>query len=225
MKAKFGSTTIFLSITLLLLISACSDNKEEISALTAENALIRSEYEQQLLATKTAVARADSLHTVVHRLESEVNKLRGEVPTYNASSEDEKAIEQLVSNLQKAWTVMLQNNDPNELLRYFMPQYTTSTVRVNTENIPSVVRKNNSNFEEHLNELLLANEVSISFGQTKFLYTEVKGDIFVTSYTTRIRVYEKNKQMHTSSLVTQLAGQRKDGSWKVGNYHWVTFNY
>jgi hypothetical protein len=207
------------------MFSSCSNNKEELSILMAENAQIRSEYDQQLLATKKAVTKADSLQTVVHRLKSEVNKLKGEVPTYNASSKDEKAIEQLVGNLQKAWTAMLKNNDTNELLQYFLPKYTTSTVRVNTENIPSVVRKNNSNFEEHLNALMLANDVSISFGQTKFLYTEVKGDIFVTSYTTRIRVYEKNKQMYTSSLVTQLAGERKDGAWKVGNYHWVTFNY
>ena len=71
---------------------------------------------------------------------------------------------------------------------------------------------------------MLANDISVSFGQTKFLYTEVKGNFFVTSYITRIRVYQNDKQMHSSSLVTQLAGENKDG-WKIGSYNWVTFNY
>ena len=70
----------------------------------------------------------------------------------------------------------------------------------------------------------MAENISISFGRTKFLYTEVKDKFFVTSYQTVIRVYENNKQVHTTSLVTQLAGENKDG-WKVGSYNWVNFNY
>jgi hypothetical protein len=151
--------------------------------------------------------------------------MKGDMPTYNATSEDEKAIEALVANLHRAWATMLETDDTNSLLQYFLSRYTTSAVRINTENIPTVVRNNDADFEEHLNELILANDVSLSFGQTKFLHTEVKGDIFVTSYITKVRVYQNNNQTYTGSLVTQLAGQRKEGVWKVGSYNWVNFNY
>lgn len=225
MKTK-SNKSIFLALAFsIFTLVACEDGSEQIAQLNEENSELKTNYQTQLVETRVATKSADSLQTIVHSLQREIQKMKGDMPTYNASSEDEKAIEALVGNLHKGWAAMLKNDDTNELLQYFLPQYTTSTIRVNTENIPSVDRKNNSNFEEHLNELMLANEVSISFGQTKFLYTEVKEDIFVTSYRTRIRVYQSNKEMHSSSLVTQLAGQRKDDGWKVGSYNWVTFNY
>ena len=225
MKTKSIKSTFFSLFLVTLILVSCDDGKEQIATLTQEKTELSENYQKQLVETRVVTKSSDSLQTIVHSLEREIQKMKGDMPTYNASTEDEKGIEALVSNMHKGWANMLKNDDTNELLQHFLPQYTTSTIRVNTENIPSVDRKNNSNFEEHLNELMLANDVSISFGQTKFLYTEVKEDIFVTSYRTRIRVYQNNKEMHSSSLVTQLAGQRKDNSWKVGSYNWVTFNY
>ena len=224
MKTKFNNIIHFSFILAFFALFSCTNNSGQIEALTQENTELKDNYESQLLETRVVTKEADSLHTLVHKLESEVQKLKGEVPVYKASNEDEKEIETLVSNMHKGWAAMLKNNDTNELLKYFLPKYTTSTVRINTENIPSVKRSNDTNFEAHLQELMLANNVTISFGQTKFLYTEVKGNFFVTSYQTRFRVYQDNKQVHTSSLITQLAGEKKDG-WKVGSYNWVTFNY
>jgi ketosteroid isomerase-like protein len=212
-------------IFLFTLVTSCKDHRAQVVSLSEENNKLQEEYQQQLLETRKSTAKADSLQTIVHSLQNQVQKMKGEMPVYNASSEDEKAIEALVNNLHKGWTAMMEKDDTNEILKYFLPQYTTSSVRINTANIPSVQRSNNANFEEHLNEIMLANDVTLTFGQTNFLYTEVKGDIFVTSYRTRLRVYQNNQEMHTSSLVTQLAGQKRDGEWKVGNYNWVTFNY
>lgn len=201
---------------------ACTNDSEQIDTLTQENSALRSNYQNQLLKTKEANAEADSVKTVAYKLQNQLAKL--EKKAVKKTSANEEAIEQLVHNLHKGWASMFKTKNTNDLLQYFLPKYTTSTVRINTENIPSVQRSNDSNFEEHLKELLSANNLSISLGETKFLYTEVKGDIFVTSYRTRIRVYDNNQQVHTSSLVTQLAGENNDG-WKVGNYSWVTFNY
>jgi len=223
MKTK---NILFTSMAILIVftLNSCEDNSGQLEALTQENAEIKENYQSQLLETRVVTKQADSLQTIVHSLQSQNQKLKGEVTVFKASSQDELAIEALVNNIHKGWAAMLKNDDTNELLQYFLPRYTTSTVRINTANIPSVDRKNDSNFEEHLNELMLAENVTISFGQTKFLYTEVKNNFFVTSYRTRFRVYQNNKQMHTSSLITQLAGENKDG-WKVGSYNWVTFNY
>lgn len=214
-------------LTLLMsgmMIFGCSQDNEQFDVLTAENSQLSISYEQQLVETRSAVERADSLQTVVHDLAQEVHELKGEAPVYNASKADEEAIEVLVQNLHHGWASMFKTNDTNDLLKFFLPKYTTSAIRINTENIPSVRRKNNSSFEEFLNQLIAANNISLSFGETQFLYTEVKGDVFVTTYRTRFRVYENNKQRHTSSLITQLSGER-NGEWKVGDYHWVAFNY
>ena len=224
MKTKFNNILNFSFLLIVFGLFSCEDNSGQIETLTQENTELRDNYQSQLVETRVVTKEADSLHTLVHKLETQVQKLKGETTVYKATNEDEKAIETLVSNMHKGWAAMLKNDDTSELLKYFLPKYTTSTVRINTENIPSVQRSNDTNFEAHLNELMLANNVSISFGQTKFLYTEVKDNFFVTSYQTRFRVYEDDKQVHTSSLITQLAGENKDG-WKVGSYNWVTFNY
>lgn len=224
MNTKSIKTAFLATLFFTLFLVSCDSGSEQIAQLTDEISELQVNYESQLIKTKAATQKADSLHTVVNHQEGEIQKMKGEMPVYNASTDDERAIEILVGNLHKGWASMLQNNDTNELLKYFLPQYTTSTVRVNTDNIPSVDRKNNSNFEQHIQELMLAEDVTVSFGQTKFLYTEVKDDFFATSYRTRIRVYQNNSEVHTSSLVTLLAGQKKD-EWKVGSYNWVTFNY
>jgi len=224
MKTKFNNISHVLFILAVFALFSCENNSGQLEILTKENTELRDDYQNQLIETRTITKQSDSLQTIVNSLQNEVLKMKGEMPVYNASTDDERAIESLVKNMHKGWSAMLQNDDTNELLKYFLPQYTTSTVRVNTENIPSVDRKNNSNFEEHLNELMSANELSVTFGQTRFLYTEVKGNFFVTSYRTKIRVYQQNKEVYSSSLVTLLAGEKKD-EWKVGSYNWVTFNY
>ena len=224
MKTKTIKTTFFTFFVVTLILASCDDGKEQIATLSQENNELQGNYQNQLTETRIVTKQSDSLQTIVHSLQNEIQKMKGEMPVYNASTSDEKAIEALVNDMHKGWASMLKNDNTNELLKHFLPKYTTSAVRINTENIPSVQRSNDSNFEEHLNEIMLANEISLSFGQTKFLYTEVKGDFFVTSYRTRLRVYENNKEVYSSSLVTLLAGQNNDG-WKVGSYNWVTFNY
>lgn len=225
MKSRPTSIISYPSIIVFLLLAACNPGTEKIEYLTNENTELRENYQQQLIETRTVTKSADSLQTIVHSLESEIQKMKGDMPVYNASTEDEKAIEALVANLHQGWTNMMKNQDTNELLQYFLPKYTTGSLRINTENIPSVQRGNNANFEDYLNEVLLLSDMTISFGQTKFLYTEVRDDVFVTTYRFKLRAYQNNEQIQTNSLVTQLAGQKKDGAWKVGSYNWVSFNY
>ena len=224
MNTQYQKLFLMPFIIVLILFYGCDSNRGQIDVLAEENSELKNIYQEQLAETKTFAKKADSLHTMVNKLQREVNTLKGEVPAYQASNADEKAIETLVQKLHQGWTDMCQSKNTDDLLQYFLSKYTTGSVRINTENAPSIKRGNDSNFEEHLNELVVAPNLSISFGQTQFLYTEVKGDFFVTSYRTRIRVYENNKEIHTSSIVNLLAGQRKD-TWKVGSYNWVTFNY
>ncbi len=224
MKTKILKFTFLPLFLLLTTFFSCENNSEQIESLNEENTKLLVDYQNQLIETRLVTKEADSLKTLVNKLQSQVNKLSGGTPSYKASSKEEAEIEALVNNLHHGWASMVKTKNTDDILKYFLPKYTTSTVQINTENIPSVSRKNDANFQEHLQELINAKDISVSFGQTKFLYTEVKNDFFVTSYKTRIRVYFNNKQVYTSSIVTQLAGENKDG-WKVGNYNWVTINY
>lgn len=205
-------------------VIGCSGDAEQLSVLQAEISQLTMSYEEQLAETRAEVSRADSLQTLVHDMEQEIMELQGNAPVYNASDAEEEAIETLVHNLHDGWTAMFETKNTNELLKYFLPEYTASAVRINVENIPQVRRKNDSNFEEWLNDLLAANDISLSFGETKFLYSEVRGEHFVTTYRTTLRLYENNQQIHNNSLVVQMAGER-DSDWKVGHYNWVSFNY
>ncbi len=224
MKRKIQKIVYLPLAFLFLMLLSCEDNTEKIEMLNSENLELKESYQAQLLETRVVTKKADSLQSIIYNLQNQVNKLAGNAPSNKASDKDEKAIEGLVNNIHKGWEQMIKSKDTNELLKYFLPKYTTSTVRINTENIPAVKRSNDSNFKEHLEELISANDVSVTFGQTKFFYTEVKGNFFVTNFRTRIRIYQNNKQVSTSSIITQLAGENKDG-WKVGSYNWVNFNY
>ncbi len=223
MKSLWQKTHLFSLLLILGILSGCGDNGGQIEVLNKEITNLKDNFEQQLIQNKKLTQQLDSLITVVNKLEAENRKLKGEAVTFKASSKDEKAIEVLVENLHKGWAQMLKTKDTQALLKYFLPKYTTGSVRVNTENIPSVKRSNDATFEAHLQELI-SGGLTISFGQTKFLYTEVKDNFFVTAYKTKLRVYQNNKQVYSSTLVTLLAGQNK-GGWKVGSYNWVTLNY
>ena len=219
------TSLIIVSTSIAVALAGCSEDNEQMDVLLAENSQLSVNYETQLTETRQAVERADSLQTIVHDLEQEVEQLKGQAPVYNASDADEEAIEGLVQSLHQGWASMFKSDDTQDVLKHFLPEYTTSAIRIDTENVPSVRRKNDHTFEEFLKQLIAANNIDLTFGETKFMYSEVKGDFFVTSYRTTLRVFENNKLRHSGSIVTQLAGQKMGGEWKVGNYHWVNFNY
>lgn len=219
------TSLIFVGASFVIALAGCTEDNEQLDVLLAENSQLSVDYESQLTETRQALARADSLQTIVHDLEQEVEQLQGEAPVYNASNTDEEAIEGLVNSLHKGWASMFKSQDTQDVLKHFLSKYTTSAIRIDVENVPSVRRKNDHTFEEFLQHLVAANNIDLTFGETKFMYTEVKDNFFVTSYRTTLRVFENNKLRHTGSIVTQLAGQKEGGNWKVGNYHWVNFNY
>lgn len=223
MKKSLLRISIFTLLLTTGLLAGCENYSEQVEVLTKENTDLKNNYEQALIENKNLTVKVDSLITVVNSLQSENKKLKGDAVVFKANSTQEKEIEALVHNLHKGWAEVMKTKDTKALLQYFLPKYTTGSVRVNVENIPSVKRSNDATFEAHLRELI-AGDISISFGQTKFLYTEVKGDFFVTTYKTKFRIFQNNKQVQSSTLVTLLAGQNKDG-WKVGSYNWVTLNY
>ena len=224
MKTQIQKITYLTFVFLLIAFFGCENKRGPIETALKENVELKESYQVQLLETRQAVKEADSLKTVVFKLQDQVKKLAGEVPAATVLNKDEEAVKALVNKLHHGWASMVNTKNTSDLLQYFLPNYTTNAVRINTENIPSVQRSNNTNFEDHLKELISANNISITFGQTHFLSIEVKDDIFVTTYKTQLRVYSNNKQVYTSSLVTLLSGANRDG-WKVGNYSWVTLNY
>ena len=224
MKRKIQKIAYFSFLIVLIAFYGCENQSAQLEALTNENVKLSEDYQNLLLENRKITQTSDSVKTLINSLQGQVDKMTGEMPAFKASNQDIEAIEAMVNSLHNGWTTMAKTKDKNELLKYFLPQYTTSAVRINLENKPSVKRKSDVDFEAQLDELILENDLSITFGDTKFLYIEVKDKFFVTSYKTVIRVYQNNKQLYTSSLISQLAGENKEG-WKVGSYTWVNFNY
>lgn len=139
-------------------------------------------------------------------------------------SADEKEVQEMIKNLEKGWVKMVETKDINALLNFFMPNYTTNAVRINTENMPFVQRHNNSNFREHLNQLLVTKELSISFDEPRFYSTVVRGDIFTTSYLSFFTAFHQGKVIHKSTILCFVSGEKRDNRWLVGNYNWTRYD-
>jgi len=48
-------------------------------------------------------------------------------------SPDAQQVQQLIVNMENGWTAMMANKTPKLLLRYFLDQYTTNSVKIDTE--------------------------------------------------------------------------------------------
>jgi len=201
----------------LFTLVSCDQGHKEIAQLQG-----------QLEAHKEETSRLyqvnDSLIDVIFALEGRMEQIENDVEAPAEVSEEDKPIRELITNLHQGWETLASWKDKNDLLKYFLAEYTTNQVRINTENIPLVQRHNDRNFEEHLDAIAGVEGLSVKFSQPQFFYTEVKGDVFTTCFRALVRIYQHNELKRTNSVVCLVSGENKDG-WKVGNYSWVSLNY
>jgi len=139
-------------------------------------------------------------------------------------SADEKAVQGLIKELEQGWEKMVETKDPNALLNYFMPKYTTNAVKIDTKNMPFVQRHNDTNFREHLNQLTATKELRISFGEPTFYSTVVRGNIFTTSYLSYFTATHQGKVIHKSTILCFVSGEKMNNRWLVGNYNWTRYD-
>jgi len=139
-------------------------------------------------------------------------------------SEEAKVIQQLITEMEQGWVKMMETKNPDALLSYFLPEYTTNSVKIDTQNMPFVQRHNNSDFRIHLNQLVVTKDLSLFFDEPTFYTTMVRGDIFTTNYLSRLTATHKDQVIHKSTILCFVSGEKKNGKWLIGNYNWTRYD-
>lgn len=209
-------TNLILSV-LIVLLSACDQNKEQIAFLESELSSSNTEIEN-------LTSQNEELKGKIYELEGQLGKLKSQPDAEVVLSQAEKDVQTLVNEVHTGWENLASGGGVNSMLVFFLPKYTTSSVNVDISNFAEVKRHNNTNFEEHLQALSEIDGLSIKFDKTQILYSEVKGSVFATCYRSRIQVYRNGALQMTKSVAALMAGEDRDG-WKIGSYSWVTLDY
>ena len=66
--------------------------------------------------------------------------------------------------------------------------------------------------------------MSTKMGKITFLDTQVKGEIFTTTFKNSAKVFKNNALISNRSIISTITGRKQDG-WKIGNYSWVSIDY
>jgi len=138
---------------------------------------------------------------------------------------EEKEIRALVTNLNKGWQDLVAEHDADAVLQYFLEEFTTNEVKINTENLPFVRKHNNTNYREHVAAIAEIKDLKIDMGKIKMYSIFVREKIFATQFLTEITVEHKGKVVMESTILSLVSGEKDDGIWKVGNYSWIRFEH
>lgn len=139
-------------------------------------------------------------------------------------SEEAKVIQQLIIEMEQGWVKMMETKNPDALLVYFLPEYTTNSVKIDTNNMPFVQRHNNSDFRVHLNQLVATKDLNLSFDTPTFYTSMVRGDIFTTNYLSQLTATHEGKVVHKSTILCFVSGEKQNGKWLIGNYNWTRYD-
>lgn len=218
---KLITVLLFIAVLVLLFIQLRSHNNDA-SSVEKETSELDSLKELYLKEKEEAAQLKYNNDSLSSALVSEISK--GIKQPENLSSE-EREIQNLISNLHLGWENLADKNDADQVLRYFMKEFTTNEVKINTENIPFVRKHNNQNYREHLEAISEIEGLEIDMGTSKVYSVFVRDDIFGTQFLTEVSVEHNGKIVMESTVLSLVSGQKEDGEWKVGNYSWIRFEY
>jgi hypothetical protein len=145
-------------------------------------------------------------------------------PKTETLSQEAREVQKMIQTMEKGWEKMMEIQNPDELLKFFLPQYTTNSVKINTQNMPFVQRHNNTDFRTHLQHLAQTKQLTFSFDQPKFYTTMVKGNVFTTNYLSHLTAMHEGQIVHKSTILCFVSGQRQNGQWLIGNYNWTRYD-
>jgi len=139
-------------------------------------------------------------------------------------SEEAKSVQNMIVNMESGWVKMMEKKDPDELLSYFLPEYTTNSVKINTRKMPFVQRHNNTDFKMQLQNLVQTKDITFSIDQPKFYSTLVRQNIFTSSYLSNLTTMHEGKIVQKCTILCFVSGEKKDGKWLIGNYNWTRYD-
>jgi len=206
-----------LSIILVLavLLPACNNDSTSSEELTTT-----------LNELSDANAIIDSLEQTIAALEDKnlllaANKTRKKVP---ALTRDEAAIQKMVTDLKKAFNNIYQDKNPDIILQFFLPSFSTNQVTIDVNNEAEIALFSTEDFKSFLKKQMKEKGMSIEMGKITFLDAQVKGEIFTITFKNKAKVIKNNALISNRTIVSTITGRNQNG-WKIGNYSWVTFDY
>jgi hypothetical protein len=207
--------TLSIILVLAVLLPACNTNSTSTEELTAT-----------LNELSDANAIIDSLRQKVTDLEDRIQQLmennnKKEVP---ALTRNGVAIQKMVTDLKKAFNNIYKDKDPDKILQFFLPSFSTNQVSINIDNEAEIALFSAEDFKSYIKKMMREKGVSIEMGKITFLDTQVKGELFTVSFKNQAKVYKNNTLISKRSIVSTITG-RKQGGWKIGNYSWVSIDY
>lgn len=139
-------------------------------------------------------------------------------------SEDEKAVQSMIKNMESGWAKMMEEKNTKEVLAYFLPEYTTNSVKIDINNKPHVERHNNTDFPKRLQKLVETKDLKFTFYAPEFYSTQVHGNVFTTSYLSHFTTTHGVKLVYKSTILCYVSGEKRDGKWLIGNYNWTRYD-
>ncbi len=193
-----------------------SDLKTKNVELVRQSMLLQSQIHLQQITV-------DSLHTEINHLEAGVANKNNKA---SKRSKDELALRQMVANMHVSWKELPEDKDPQQILKYFMPNFMTNMIGIDVDNQGHVAVYTHEDYIIYLEEIASRKRFGVEFGDVSFLDIEVKNrEFFNIAYKCLLRSYNKDKLTNTSSVIVNITGRKMEGEWKIANYSVVSFSY
>jgi len=141
-----------------------------------------------------------------------------------AITRNEAAIQEMVKNLKTAFNNIYQDKNPDKILQFFLPSFSTNQVTIDLNNKAEIALFSSEDFKTFLKKQMKQKGTASEMGKITFLDTQVKGEIFTVTFKNNAKVFKNNTLVSNRSLVSTITGRNQDG-WKIGNYSWVSIDY
>jgi len=137
---------------------------------------------------------------------------------------DEAAVQKMVMNLGEAFNNIQQDKNPDKILQYFLPAFSTNQVTIDINNEAEIALFSAEDFKSFLKKQMREKGLSTEVGKITFLDTQIKGEIFTVTFKNNAQVFKNNTLFSNRSIISTITGRNQDG-WKIGNYSWVSIDY
>ncbi len=210
------SIVILSGFLVISLITGC-DTKSESGEVSSESS--------ELMSANSVI---DSLELRVKELEKKnrllvsnqnVNHIEGDV-----SKRDVASLREMVLDLKAALNNLNEYKDPDKVLQYFLPSFSTNQVSFGVDNTALIAHYTSYDYRAFLKKKMREKGIRTEMGKFIFLDLEIKKDIFNITFKNRVKVFKDDKLIINRIMLNTLSGRMHEG-WKIGNYSFVSIDY
>ena len=157
----------------------------------------------------------DSLQTLLKNYEEKI-------PEEDKLTRDERKLQETIIELNKGYAKMSQTKDIQEVLKHFLPKFSSNIINIGVDETVFVDRRGSKAYGNRLEDLIQMNGLEIIMGSTKFLHLFIKGDVAIAIYLTQYETKIDGKTIIEGTVLGKATCKRNnDKEYKIGNYSLV----